>query len=68
MGWFSYEEQYPEGERIVCFDELTGEVFNMDWMETKWGNYYRDENYKMRSYTHWRPREQWSGLSESPHE
>ena len=58
MEWTDYEEQYPDRERIVCYNKLTGEVFNMYLVESKWGNMYRDENYELRDYTHWKRREE----------
>jgi hypothetical protein len=57
MEWIDYEEQYPNTERIVCYNELTEEVFNMDLVESKWGNQYRNEKHELRDYTHWIPRE-----------
>ena len=56
MSWISYDEEYPNIDSIVCYDEMTEEVFNMDLVESKWGNQYRDEDYELRDYTHWKPR------------
>lgn len=56
MGWIDVEEKYPDIEMIVAFDQETGEVFDMDLIESKWGNFFRDKKHELRDWTHWRPR------------
>jgi len=54
--WIDSEERWPDVDEIVAFNQHTGEVFNLTFIESKWGNNFRDEKFELQDWTHWRPR------------